>query len=167
MIFAIDCQYYDDTAIAAGILFENWHDEEITAKQVNTIENIAPYEPGQFYKRELPCILSVLKSLDTQPDIIIVDGYVTLSSAQKPGLGMHLYEALEQQIPVIGVAKRSFVDTPKEAGILRGKSENPLYISSVGIDLEQAKEHILHMHGKNRHPTLLKYVDQLARGIVT
>ena len=167
MIFAIDCQYYDDTAVAAGILFENWHDEEITAKQVNTIENIAPYEPGQFYKRELPCILSVLKSLETQPDIIIVDGYVTLSSEQKPGLGMHLYEALERKIPVIGVAKRSFVDTPEDAGILRGKSENPLYISSAGIDLEQAKAHIKQMHGKNRHPTLLKYVDQLARGIET
>ena len=167
MIFAIDCQYYDDTAIAAGILFENWHDEEITAKQVNTIENIAPYEPGQFYKRELPCILSVLKSLETQPDIIIVDGYVTLSREQKPGLGMHLYEALDRKIPVIGVAKRSFVDTPEEAGVLRGKSENPLYISSAGIDLEQAKAHIQQMHGKNRHPTLLKYVDQLARGIET
>jgi len=37
-------------------------------------------------------------------------------------------------------------------------------ITSVGIELEDAKEAILEMHGKYRFPTLLKEVDSLCRG---
>lgn len=34
--------------------------------------------------------------------MIVVDGYVKVGQEQKPGLGMHLYQALVQQIAVIG-----------------------------------------------------------------
>jgi len=47
--------------------------------------------------------------------------------------------------------------------IFRGKSTNPLYITSEGIELEIAADLILNMHGIYRIPTLLKKVDQLCR----
>ena len=80
-------------------------------KQTHSIEipETADYVPGQFYKRELPCILEVLKLSDlAQVQLIIVDGYVFLDDDQKKGLGSYLFEALDGEIPVVGVAKRSF-----------------------------------------------------------
>ena len=80
------------------------------------------------------------------------------------GLGMYLYEALEKKYPIIGVAKAKFGNTPQKCEILRGESKKPLYITSVDIPLEEAKNAILKMAGEHRFPTLLKEVDSLARG---
>ena len=46
-------------------------------------------EPGQFYKRELPCILELLKQVNPLPNYIVIDGYVYLGGDEKPGLGKH------------------------------------------------------------------------------
>ncbi|MCH1925332.1 endonuclease V [Shewanella sp. C32] len=176
MIFAVDCQYVEHhaavtgaintSATAAGILFNRWDDATPSHTFVKQIDDVAPYVPGQFYQRELPCIVALLAELKQPPKLIVVDGYVTLGEAAKPGLGWHLYQAVAQQIPVIGVAKKPFIGTPATAEIFRGNSQNPLYVSSIGVALPQAKQWVLSMHGKHRLPSLLKYVDQLARGIV-
>jgi len=77
-------------------------------------------------------------------------------SNQKGGLGYHLYKSLGNEIPVIGVAKTSFKDNNAFViDILRGKSKNPLFITSIGIDSEDAAECIKKMHGEFRMPTLL------------
>ena len=75
-----------------------------------------------------------------------------------------MYEALNEKIPVIGVAKNNFakIDALK-VPVLRGDSKKPLYITSKGIDLEQAASYIQEMHGEYRFPTLLKEVDRLGR----
>ena len=75
----------------------------------------------------------------------------------------YLWQSLTTKIPVIGVAKNYFKDTPKACEILRGQSLKPLYITTIGIDLEQAKQYILEMSGQHRIPTLLKLVDQKSR----
>ena len=174
MIFAVDCQYVEHNAsgalntssMAAGILFDHWNNATPSHTIVKQIDNVAPYIPGQFYQRELPCIVALLAELKQPPQLIVIDGYVTLGEAAKPGLGWHLYPALAKKIPVIGVAKKPFIGTPATAEILRGNSQNPLYVSSIRVALPQAKQWVLSMHGKHRLPSLLKYVDQLARGIV-
>ena len=50
--------------------------------------------------------------------------------------------------------------------IYRGDSAKPLFVTAVGMTLEEAKAHIASMHGEHRIPTLLRRVDQLCRGIV-
>ncbi len=165
MIFATDVQYAESSALAAGLLFPHWKSDETNQYILKTINQIAPYEPGAFYKRELPCILSLLEDVDLNLDAIVIDGFVTLGNEEKDGLGMHLYNAIQQSTPIIGVAKKAFIGTPDLCQIFRGKSNNPLYITSVGIPLSEAKELIVQMHGVNRIPTLLKKVDQLCRGI--
>ena len=165
MIFAADVQYTDNSALAAGLLFSGWESDAADGKIIKRIDNIAPYEPGSFYKRELPCILALLEDVDKKPDAIVVDGFVKLGAEGRDGLGMHLYNAISRETPVIGVAKKEFTGTPPECQLLRGKSRKPLYITSVGISLEKAKKLIGNMHGDNRIPTLLKKVDQLCRGI--
>lgn len=163
MILAVDVDYREDEAIIAGVCFENWKDENPISIIRSKVANIEDYEPGQFYKRELPCILKLIKKYDLKPDVIVVDGFVTLGKESKPGLGMHLYNSLECTIPVIGVAKRHFKDTASTAELLRGESKKPLYVTAVGVNEQDAKGYIHTMHGKYRIPTLLKLVDSECR----
>ena len=164
MNYVLDVQYNgDNDALVACIGFENWDDEKASYVKTHFIEKIEPYEAGSFYKRELPCLVEALKDLDNI-DRVVVDGYVWLGDASHDGLGMHLYNALDKAVPVIGVAKTPFTATPKSCEILRGESIKPLFVTSVDMELEDAKKAILGMHGKYRIPTLLKEVDSLCRG---
>ncbi len=164
MIFAIDVNYVEDKALVAGILFEHWQSSETICQITTKIANISEYKPGQFYKRELPCILEILAQLESLPEIIIVDGYVELGSEQKPGLGKHLYDAIDGKSIIIGVAKNRFEDTPAEAEVFRGGSQRPLYVTAIGISQADAKSAIASMYGKYRIPDLFKMVDKLSKG---
>lgn len=163
MILATDVDYREENAVAAGILFEKWDAEKAVQEITCNVGNIEEYVPGQFYKRELPCIKALLKSIQGNIDHIIIDGYVYLGSDNKPGLGKHLWDMSGGEIPIIGVAKSAFKDTPKNSELIRGKSKRPLFITAEGVDVATAKQYIMAMHGENRIPTLLKRVDKLCR----
>jgi len=165
LILSTDVQYTDNNALAAGIIFSTWDSEIPTRTVVKKIDKIEPYQPGQFYKRELPCLLALLTEVIEPLEAIIIDGYVTLGQERRPGLGMHLYESIDATIPIVGVAKKAFTETPENYKILRGNSLNPLYVSSIGIPTSEAKALVAKMHGKHRIPTMLKKADQLCRGI--
>lgn len=163
MILATDVHYTQDQARIAGVTFANWDDEKPDNTYFTTLENVAPYKSGQFYKRELPCLLQLLDKHQLKPKIILVDGYVFLDGERKPGLGKHLFDALEGKVKILGVAKRHYGSISKDYAIYRGISKYPLYITAIGMESHEAKDHILKMHGKHRIPTLLKEVDRLAR----
>ena len=162
MILAIDVGYRQENAIAAAVVFNTWQDSEPVAIVHSKIDTVAEYESGQFYKRELPCVLALLQQHQLKPKTIVIDGFVSLD-AGKPGLGMHLFEALNKQVPIVGVAKTAFKESGPELEVLRGDSARPLFVTAVGIELEEAKQNILSMHGKHRIPTLLKRVDRESR----
>ena len=93
--------------------------------------------------------------------IIIIDGYVYLNNEGKGGLGYYLYQQLDRQIPIVGVAKKAFYNNDIFVDkIYRGKSLSPLYITSIGVDLNEASVNIKNMDGKYRIPNILKIVDQ-------
>lgn len=163
MIACMDTFYKKIGATAACILFSDWPDVDIIRRFVEQIKEVRPYEPGRFYKRELPCLLQVLDKISEPIDTIIIDGYVWLDDKKSPGLGAYLYEALGKSMPIIGVAKSRFKVAEFAQKVFRGKSKRPLYITSVGIDSGIAGEYIQRMHGKHRIPTLIKEVDQLCR----
>ncbi len=96
-------------------------------------------------------------------DLLIIDGFVHLGLDKRPGLGRYLWDKLGRTKPVIGVAKTAFKDTPPDTAVWRGKSLKPLYVTAVGIPLEEAKAKIRSMAGSYRIPTLLKRVDSLCR----
>ncbi len=164
MYLAVDVQYKGpDSATAAGVLFSAWESEAAVDVLTVRLDAVEPYEPGAFYKRELPCILALLAKIDRRLDAIIIDGFVTLGSDRRPGLGMHLYRALDEQVPIIGVAKNAFPDTPTETRVYRGDSRRPLFVTSAGIEMERARSIVQSMHGTGRIPTLLKLADQACR----
>ena len=162
MILAIDVQYSKDIAFVAGVAFSEWCSEAPDAVYVSVVYHVEKYQPGNFYKRELPCILKLLKEHHLKPETIVIDGYVFLDGKQEPGLGKHLYDSLGGQLEIIGVAKKAFSDIEQGHEVFRGKSRKPLYITTSG-DLESAKGHISMMFGKNRTPVILKQADQLCR----
>ena len=162
MILAIDVQYEGDVGYVAGVMFEEWSASSPLSEHASSVTNIAAYEPGSFYKRELPCILQLLREHKLQPSTIVVDGYVFLDGKALPGLGKRLFNALSHRATVVGVAKEPYAGISDEFALLRGRSKKPLYITSTG-NPEYARKCIAGMHGNNRIPVLLKRVDQLCR----
>lgn len=168
MIACMDVDYREEGgAVAACVLLRDWADASPAAELVRRIATVEPYVPGQFYRRELPCLLAVLGDAPSPPTVAVVDGYVWLGAAdaeRHPGLGAHLYRALDGKVPVVGVAKTRFEGAESVAvPVLRGGSASPLYVTAEGIDLATAAAHVRAMHGPFRLPTLLKRVDQLCR----
>jgi deoxyribonuclease V len=157
-----DVYYYENYAKAACIVFENSEEEKIISEYSEIIEGVKEYIPGQFYKRELPCILKLLEKVKEDIDLIITDSFVWLEEGKK-GLGAYVYEALNAKTPIIGVAKTYFKDSTNYLEVYRGKSNKPLYVSSVGVDLEYSAQLIKNLKGKYRFPDILKQVDQLSR----
>lgn len=165
MILAFDTYYYDNKAKTIALQFNHWQDAEPFATYSEVLQGIADYEPGSFYKRELPCILSLLDQIDLDPvAAIIIDGFVYLDDHGTYGLGGHLYSALNCEIPVIGVAKTNFATIEKlKEPVYRGESKNPLFVTAIGYELGDAAQNIRTMHGAYRMPTLLQKLDGLTR----
>ncbi|EDP72845.1 Deoxyinosine 3'endonuclease (endonuclease V) [Flavobacteriales bacterium ALC-1] len=161
MLLAIDVHYKESYSKSVGVLF-NWADKAPHHIITDIITNVAPYEPGQFYKRELPCILQLIRQVDlTTIEVIIVDGHVFVDNNKTFGLGGHLWQALDEKIPIIGIAKRAFHNTEQvSTPVYRGESQNPLYVSSIGLPEETVLDNVKLLHGDYRIPTILKILDQ-------
>jgi len=161
VIAAFDVYYQEDGySSAAAVCMDGYADAQPAGVYSAQRPNVERYVPGEFYRRELPCILGLLNMIPIAVRAIIVDGYVRLGG--RPGLGQHLFSVLGSCIPVVGVAKSEF----RGAGgvpVLRGRSRRPLYITAAGMDADAAAGNIRRMHGPYRIPTLLKRADQLAR----
>lgn len=149
-------------AVAAAVFFSHWNDAAVSRQRTVESRNFGAYRPGEFYRRELPVLLDLLSEDRNQLQTIIVDGYVWLGP-ERPGLGKHLYDAFDQRIPVIGVAKNSFHGNSEARTVTWGNSLKPLWVTAAGLAVDEAARLVAGMHGSYRLPTLLKAVDRLGR----
>lgn len=165
MILTIDVHYKATYAKTVLLFFENWQSETPSNVVTHITKDVMEYEPGSFYKRELPCIMNALQTVSLDKvEIIIIDGHIYVDNEGKYGLGGHLYEALDKKFPIIGMAKTSFQsNTETVVEILRGSSKNPLFVSAIGLDKELAAQNIKYMFGAYRLPYLLKLMDQITK----
>jgi deoxyribonuclease V len=177
--YFLDVDYRGDHAFAAGLgcvgpreaaSGETFGTPIPSSRRVVEVAPIAAYEPGAFYKRELPCLLALLA--DTTPfadeiEALVIDGYVWLG-AGRPGLGAHLHLAIGERIPVIGIAKNSFHDNDEATPLWRGESRKPLFVTVVGPSGEMSTVLTLlaNLPGSFRLPDMVKLVDHLCRGAV-
>jgi deoxyinosine 3'endonuclease (endonuclease V) len=161
MKLAIDAYYNNiNEAKVVGLIFEDWNAIEPNKIVTTSVKDVQKYEPGKFYKRELPCIMKLLELINMEVvEVIIIDGYVYLDDINKPGLGFHLYEKLNKKYPIIGVAKTYYYNNIA-LKICRGQSKTPLYITSIGININDAGNNIKNMYGEYRMPKLLKLLDK-------
>ncbi|QDU98564.1 endonuclease V [Lignipirellula cremea] len=163
MLACIDTWYSAEVSRTALVLFANWPDATATREIVEEASHQpSEYIPGEFFRRELPCILSAAHPFLDTLDTLVIDGYVWLDSSGRKGLGAMLHEAVDKSINVIGVAKTRFSGS---AGVevLRGASRKPLIVTAVGMDDSHAAQLVQSMHGEHRIPTLLKRADFLSR----
>jgi deoxyribonuclease V len=160
MLLALDVHYQVDRTKVVGVLFK-WDDKEPKKIVIAFMDNVAEYVPGEFYKRELPCLLKIIDKIDlNQLEAIIIDGYVYIDNNKNYGLGGILWETLNKQIPIIGVAKTSFFKNKETViEVTRGESIKPLFVSAIGYDLELAALKIKQMYGSYRIPSILKQLD--------
>lgn len=164
MLLAVDVDYRKNgSAVAAAVAFSSWQSSVVESTFVKRVPVVQPYQPGRFFERELPCLLAVLDEYPDRPETIIVDGYVVLGTSKRAGLGTYLFEALDKTVPIIGVAKSKYADTPVESEVFRGSSSRPIYVTSIGICSCLARNHIRSMHGEHRMPTMLTAVDRACR----
>jgi deoxyribonuclease V len=133
----------------------------IVSEKTALVRDVAPYQPGEFYRRELPPMRSVLADVDDH-DLLIIDGYVDLDPDGRPGLGAHAHA--EFGVPVIEVAKTRFAPAVHVVPVIRGNATRPLYVTSAGIPPTDAAELVRRIAGRFRLPDALRRVDNLARG---
>ena len=106
MKLAADAYYAGGKAKVVGVLLENFSNEKPLKIISKVVGDVAPYESGSFYKRKLPCVVSLLQGLDVRDiSLIVIDGFVYLDGDGRYVLGGHLYERLERRVQVMGVAK--------------------------------------------------------------
>jgi deoxyribonuclease V len=158
---AVDVRYpASGGARAALVLAEDRLFAQIVEERVRWLPEVAPYQPGRFFERELPALLAVLADLG-QLDLVLVDGYVDLDGDRRPGLGARLYEQI--RVPVVGVAKTAFRTATHAVPVYRGTATRPLYVTATGIALDDSAVLVAGMAGPHRLPDALRRVDALAR----
>lgn len=155
----MDVDYRTAGAVAAGLWFRGWSANQAEFQSTVSFSDVAAYNPGAFYKRELPCLLAVLAN-GPRSDVVIVDGYVWLDDGVA-GLGARLHATVGGV--VVGVAKTRYAGATDVVLVCRGESRSPLFVTAVGMSADDAAAAVAQMHGPYRVPTLLKEVDALAR----
>jgi deoxyribonuclease V len=164
MLVAVDVQYAEPAVVTAVVGFMDWSDPTSMLECVcRAAVTPAPYEPGAFYKRELPFVLEAVTLVERchPTEAVVIDGHVWLRKGQ-PGLGARLHEALGRKT-IIGVAKAAFAEG-SAVPVLRGSSSRPLFVTAAGMNAHESAELVRGMYGAHRLPTLLKRSNQLARG---
>jgi deoxyribonuclease V len=159
---AMDVAYGPTTATVSAVAFAKWTDDVPLEEWVTTTPVPDEYQPGEFYLRELPCLIALLPDLPNHLSTIVVDGYVWLGTGRM-GLGAHLYAALGRTVPIVGVAKAPHRGNDIAIAVRRGGSMRPIFVTATGMPATRAAAAVGRMAGPHRIPTLLRRADQLAR----
>ncbi|GAA4444593.1 endonuclease V [Phytohabitans houttuyneae] len=162
---AVDVHYPPDGgARAAAVVAGDDRFASIVDERVRWLPEVAPYEPGRFFARELPAVRAVLTGVEGLA-LVVVDGYVDLDPDGRPGLGAHLHAQI--QVPVVGVAKTAFRGATHAVAVRRGGAARPLFVTAAGVPVAVAAGLVAAMSGPHRMPDALRRVDALARGRAT
>jgi deoxyribonuclease V len=158
---AVDVHYLrSGDAGAAAVVAADALFSQVLAEHTAVVPEVAPYQPGEFYRRELPPLRAVLDGIGGL-GLLVVDGYADLDPGGRPGLGAHAHT--EFGIPVIGVAKSAFATATHAVAVLRGTSARPVFVTAAGMPRADAAELVRCMAGRFRVPDALRRADQLAR----
>lgn len=149
LICGLDAAYANDSAVAVAAVWD------LSTRRVVEIANFrdettVDYRPGFFGFREGRLLVGVVAQLDSNPDVLLVDGH-GIAHPRRFGLACHVGLALDRA--TIGVAKshlygtiegETLVDTDRTiiiGRVMKRKSGKPYYVS-VGhkISLNKAVE---------------------------
>ena len=161
MCAAVDVHYLSTGgARAAAVLAADAAFAHVLAERTAVLPQVPPYQPGEFYLRELPPLRAVLEDLSGL-GLLVVDGYADLDPRGRPGLGARAHAELG--LPVIGVAKSRFRTATHAVPVLRGSSVRPLFVTAAGMPSGGTADLVRHMAVRYRLPHALRRADTLAR----
>lgn len=169
----------DGTLTRAAVVVLSFPDLTPVDEALVRRPTVFPYVPGLLSFREVPAVLEALAQLQTEPDLILVDGQ-GIAHPRRLGIASHLGLLIDR--PTIGVAKSRLVGThapvPPEKGawvpladqgecigaVLRSRTNvNPLYISpGHRISLETALDYTLRCTTQYRLPETTRLADRLS-----
>jgi deoxyribonuclease V len=185
LVAGLDVAYSDSDQVAAAVVVI----DTATLAPVEQTTAVAtapfPYIPGLFAFRELPVLLTALKSLRITPDLLLCDGH-GLAHPRRFGLACHL--GVLTGLPAAGVAKTPFtgVYDPASLGPHRGAHADlldgpdivgrvlrtqagvkPVYVSTGHlIDLDTACRQVLALAPAYRLPETTRLADRLSRDVL-
>lgn len=157
LVGGVDVSYAEDAAFAAVAVL-NYENMKLVEAKCNAVKVRFPYVPTLLSFREAPAILSVLKKLESTPDVYLIDGQ---GVAHPYGFGLASHVGVITKVPTIGVAKSRLFGKvtkrkPYSALISKGNevvgvalttkaSRRPIYVS-VGhmVSLNRAVEIVKH-----------------------
>ena len=100
-VAVVDIAYTKDTSIGAVAVFDLARLSLIESQAVH-VKTRFPYIPPLLSFREIPPAYAAIKKLQTQPDVILVDGQ-GIAHPHRLGFAAHLGLAINR--PTVGVAK--------------------------------------------------------------
>lgn len=179
-VAGVDIGIKNDVATASVIVL-NFPDLQIVDGVVAQSNIHFPYIPGYLAFREIPPLLVVFARLQTEPDLVIVDGQ-GIAHPRRFGLAAHLGLILDK--PTFGCAKSRLCGEYKEPGLEKGAwsylkdnketigialrtrtNVSVVYVSvGHGISLETAREITLSCCPKYRLPETTRFAHQAATG---
>ena len=124
-----------------------------------------PYVPGLLSFREIPMLLAAFARLQSEPDVILVDGH-GLAHPRRFGIACHLGVILDR--PTIGCAKSRLVGEHREPPARAG-STAPLYWEGLKVgEVLRTREGVKPIYVTQGHrvslPTALEIVRQCLDG---
>lgn len=179
-VAGVDIGIKDNIALASVIVL-SYPDFDIVDGIVTQYQISFPYIPGILSYREIPPLLVAFAYLNTEPDLIIVDGQ-GVAHPRHFGLASHLGLILDK--PTIGCAKSRLCGTYTEPEIEKGSYTylmddteiigavlrtrtrvSPVYVS-IGhkISLDSAIRIILDCCPRFRLPVTTRYAHKAAAG---
>jgi len=180
LVAGIDVGFRGEEAVAGVVVLkypEMTEVEKVTVKVPVTF----PYIPGLLAFREGPAIISALEKLQSEPDLLIVDGQ-GIAHPRRMGIATHIGIIFDK--PSIGCAKSRLTGSYHEPGlekgswsylydgpeiigaVLRTKEKAPPLFISIGhrIDLKSALEIVLACCRGDRLPEPTRLAHLLSSG---
>jgi deoxyribonuclease V len=178
IIAGVDCAFSEDgtRCLAAAIAWcaetRSLLEERVVSRPLRF-----PYVPGLLSFREAPAALAALRALDTEPDLLMVDGH-GIAHPRRFGIASHL--GVLCGIPTVGVAKSRLCGEHVEPGAARGsraalvdagdrigtvlrtrEGTRPVYVSiGHAIDLATAERQVLRAGEGFRLPEPTRWADR-------
>jgi len=109
LVAGVDQAFVGDRAVSAVVVLRGGE----VIERVSAVERTEiPYVPGLLSFREGGAILSAFEALETEPDVVLVDGSGRIHY-REAGLATHVGVALD--VPTVGVAKRLLCGRPRQS----------------------------------------------------
>jgi len=180
LVLGLDCAFLDERILAVGVVWD-LHLGALIETRAASAPLQFPYVPGLLSFRELPVLMTVLRRVKSEIDVVMCDGQ-GIAHPRRFGIAAHL--GVITNLPAIGCAKSRLYGVHEAVPLRRGQSRplvsedryrerigsvlctrskvKPLYVSPGHLaDFRTAERLVLDCGGGFRLPEPTRLADRL------